>query len=168
MLHRLYGSSPKVWARQNGCTHEQPSESKNGAPCGYMHAMAVTSLQDCKLGQGLSLLLALMDKFALTDHTEMDTFLSNAPSHYHHISYFSTDSSIFVLWWCLMKRSWLGPYSNAVKSAVVFYESKENPARALVQQILNKRWCKFSFWVVMVGCPHKCEWPCVCVSYLLN
>lgn len=46
-----------------------------------MHAMAVTSLQDCKLGQGLSLSLALMDKFALTDHTEMDTFLSCVPSY---------------------------------------------------------------------------------------
>lgn len=46
-----------------------------------MHAMVATNLQDSKLGQGLRMLHVLMDKFTLTDHTDMDTFLPYAHSH---------------------------------------------------------------------------------------
>lgn len=86
--------------------------------------MAVTSLQDCKLGQGLRLSLVLVDKFA--DHTEMDTFLPYAHSHII-ISLIFLLILLFLYIVMFVKRSRLGPYSNAVKSTVFFYESKENP-----------------------------------------
>lgn len=122
----LSGSRPKARARQNGCikgTREHPSESKNGTPYSYMHAIAVTSLEDCKLGQGLR--LSLVDKFA--DHTEVDTFLPYAHSHII-ISLIFLLILLFLYIVTFVKRSRLGPYSNAVKSTVFFYESKENPA----------------------------------------
>lgn len=71
-------------------------------------------------------------------------------------------SVMFVL------RSQLGPYSNAVKSNVVFNESKENPDLALVQRILNQCWCTFSYWVITVGWPQKYECLSVCVCVLTS
>lgn len=81
-----------------------------------MHTMVATHLQDSKLGQGLMMSYVLIDKFALTDHI-----------HHSHIIISLIFLLILLFLYIVMfvLRSWLGLYSNAVKSTVVFYESKD-------------------------------------------
>lgn len=91
----------------------------------WSHACkVVTNLQDCNLGQGLRMSNILMLKFTITDYTEMDTFLPYTHSHVI-ISLIFLLIHLFLYIVMFVLRSWLGPYSNAVKSTVVFYESKD-------------------------------------------
>lgn len=106
MLHILSGSSIKVHTDQRG----------GGILCSHSYEGCHRSTEQ-QVGTGL-------ENVTCTDHTKMDTFLPYAYSHII-ISLIFLLILLFLYILMFVLRSWLGPYSNAVKSTVVFYESKD-------------------------------------------